>query len=66
MGELHLEVLSHRIRDEYKVNAIVGKPKVSYRETITKSIEIRGKHVKQSGGRGQYRDCILQIRPLTA
>ncbi len=66
MGELHLEVLSHRIRDEYKVNAIVGKPKVSYRETITKSIEIRGKHVKQSGGRGQYGDCILEIRPLTA
>ena len=66
MGELHLEVLSHRIRDEYKVDAIVGKPKVSYRETITKSIEIRGKHVKQSGGRGQYGDCILELRPLTA
>ena len=66
MGELHLEVLSHRIRDEYKVDAVVGKPKVSYRETITKSIEIRGKHVKQSGGRGQYGDCILEIRPLTA
>ena len=66
MGELHLEVLSHRIRDEYKVDAVVGKPKVSYRETITKSIEIRGKHVKQSGGRGQYGDCILTIRPLTA
>jgi len=66
MGELHLEVLSHRIRDEYKVDAIVGKPKVSYRETITKSIEIRGKHVKQSGGRGQYGDCTLEIRPLTA
>jgi elongation factor G len=65
MGELHLEVLSHRIRDEYKVEAVVGKPKVSYRETITKSIEIRGKHVKQSGGRGQYGDCILEIRPLT-
>jgi elongation factor G len=66
MGELHLEVLSHRIRDEYKVEAVVGKPKVSYRETITKDIEIRGKHVKQSGGRGQYGDCILKIRPLTA
>ena len=65
MGELHLEVLSHRIRDEYKVDAVVGKPKVSYRETITKSIEIRGKYVKQSGGRGQYGDCTLNIRPLT-
>ncbi len=65
MGELHLEVLQHRIRDEYKVDAVVGKPKVSYRETVSKSIEIRGKHVKQSGGRGQYGDCILNIRPLT-
>ncbi len=65
MGELHLEVLQHRIRDEYRVDANVGKPRVSYRETITKSIEIRGKHVKQSGGRGQYGDCILEIRPLT-
>ena len=66
MGELHLEVLSHRIRDEYKVDAVVGKPKVSYRETITNALTIRGKHVKQSGGRGQYGDCILEIRPLTA
>lgn len=65
MGELHLEVLSHRIRDEYKVDAIVGKPKVSYRETITKTLEIRGKYVKQSGGRGQYGDCTLRIRPLS-
>ncbi len=65
MGELHLEVLSHRIRDEYRVDAVVGKPKVSYRETITKAITIRGKHVKQSGGRGQYGDCILELRPLT-
>jgi len=65
MGELHLEVLSHRIRDEYKVEATVGKPKVSYRETITKTLEQRGKHVKQSGGRGQYGDCTIKIRPLT-
>ena len=66
MGELHLEVLQHRIRDEYKVDAEVGKPRVSYRETITNALEIRGKHVKQSGGRGQYGDCTLEIRPLTA
>ena len=66
MGELHLEVLSHRLLDEYKVDANVGKPKVSYRETISKSIEVRGKHVKQSGGRGQYGDCILELRPLNA
>jgi len=66
MGELHLEVLQHRIRDEYRVDAVVGKPKVTYRETITRTINVRGKHVKQSGGRGQYGDCILDIRPLTA
>jgi elongation factor G len=64
MGELHLEVLNHRIRDEYRVQAKVGKPAVSYRETISRSLEVRGKHVKQSGGRGQYGDCILNIRPL--
>ncbi len=66
MGELHLEVLQHRMLDDYKVDAVVGKPKVSYRETISREVEIRGKHVKQSGGRGQYGDCILTIRPLTA
>jgi elongation factor G len=66
MGELHLEVLQHRIRDEYRVDADVGKPRVSYRETISKAVSIRGKHVKQSGGRGQYGDCTLDIRPLTA
>jgi elongation factor G len=65
MGELHLEVLQHRMLDDYKVDAVVGKPRVSYRETITNSISIRGKHVKQSGGRGQYGDCTLDIRPLT-
>jgi elongation factor G len=65
MGELHLEVLQHRMLDDYKVDANVGKPRVSYRETITQPVNIRGKHVKQSGGRGQYGDCILDIRPLT-
>jgi elongation factor G len=65
MGELHLEVLQHRMLDDYKVDAVVGSPRVSYRETISKTIEIRGKHVKQSGGRGQYGDCTLSIRPLT-
>ncbi len=65
MGELHLEVLQHRMLDDFKVDAVVGKPRVSYRETISKTLEIRGKHVKQSGGRGQYGDCTLEIRPLT-
>lgn len=65
MGELHLEVLQHRLLDDFKVDAEVGKPRVSYRETITKEVEVRGKHVKQSGGRGQYGDCILVVRPLS-
>ena len=65
MGELHLEVLQHRMLDDFKVDATVGKPRVSYRETITKECEVRGKHVKQTGGSGQYGDCIVKIRPMT-
>jgi elongation factor G len=65
MGELHLEVLQHRMLDDFKVDAVVGKPRVSYRETISKSIKVRGKHVKQTGGSGQYGDCVLEVRPLT-
>ncbi|MFW5829220.1 MAG: elongation factor G, partial [Planctomycetota bacterium] len=66
MGELHLEVLQHRLLDDWKVDATVGTPRVSYRESITKDVEIRGKHVKQTGGSGQYGDCILKIRPMTS
>jgi elongation factor G len=65
MGELHLEVLQHRLLDDFKVDATVGKPRVSYRETVTKKLEVRGKHVKQSGGRGQYGDCVVIMRPMT-
>ena len=64
MGELHLEVLQHRLLDDFKVEANVGTPRVSYREAISKDIETRGKHVKQSGGSGQYGDCIIKVRPL--
>jgi elongation factor G len=53
MGELHLDVLVDRMRREFAVEANIGKPQVAYRETIRKSVEIEGKHVKQSGGRGQ-------------
>lgn len=64
MGELHLEIIVERLKDEYKVNATVSQPKVAYRETITKSVTEEYKHVKQSGGRGQYAHVVFEILPL--
>jgi len=65
MGELHLEVLQHRMLDDFNVDANVGTPRVSYRETITRECQVRGKHVKQTGGSGQYGDCVVKIRPMS-
>lgn len=65
MGELHLDIIIDRMRREFKVEAQVGKPQVSYRETIKKQVETEGKYVHQSGGRGQYGHCWLRIEPLT-
>jgi elongation factor G len=64
MGELHLDVLVDRMRREFSVEANIGKPQVAYRETIRKVVEIEGKHVKQSGGRGQYGHVWLRLEPL--
>jgi elongation factor G len=65
MGELHLEILRHRLTRDHKVDVIVGRPKVAYKETITgTAMHIRGKHQKQSGGRGQYGDCVINIEPF--
>tara|TARA_B110000858_G_scaffold181950_1_gene220851 strand:- start:109 stop:2202 length:2094 start_codon:yes stop_codon:yes gene_type:complete len=64
MGELHLDVLVDRMRREFSVEANIGKPQVAYRETIRKVVEIEGKHVKQSGGRGQYGHVVLRLEPL--
>ncbi len=64
MGELHLEILIDRMKREFHVEANVGKPQVAYKETITKSAEAEGKHIKQSGGRGQYGHCVLTVKPL--
>ena len=64
MGELHLEVLIDRLRREFKVEANVGKPQVAYRETITRASGARGRFVRQSGGRGQYGDVLLEVEPL--
>ena len=63
MGELHLEIIVDRMKREFKVEANVGKPMVAYRETIRGSVESEGKHVKQSGGRGQYGHVWLKIEP---
>lgn len=64
MGELHLEIIVDRLLREFKVGANIGKPQVAYRETITKDVEIEGKFVRQSGGRGQYGHVWLRIEPL--
>jgi elongation factor G len=66
MGELHLEIIVDRMKREFKVEANVGKPQVAYRETIKASVESEGKHVKQSGGRGQYGHVWLKIEPNTS
>lgn len=64
MGELHLEIIVDRLLREFKVNANVGKPQVAYRETITKMVEVEGKFVRQSGGRGQFGHVWLRLEPL--
>lgn len=63
MGELHLEIIVDRLTREFNVNANVGKPQVAYRETISKASKSDMKHAKQSGGRGQYGHCVIEIEP---
>lgn len=63
MGELHLEILVDRMKREFSVEANIGQPQVAYRETIKKEVEIQGKFIKQSGGRGQYGDVWLRLKP---
>ena len=63
MGELHLDVIVDRMKREFKVECNVGAPQVAYRESITKTVEVQGKFVRQSGGRGQYGDCWLRLEP---
>lgn len=64
MGELHLEIIVDRMLREFKVECNVGKPQVAYRETIRKTVKAEGKFVRQSGGRGQYGHCWLELQPL--
>ena len=63
MGELHLEIISHRMLSEFGVSANVGNPRVAYKETITAKAQAEGRFVRQSGGHGQYGDCWLEIEP---
>ncbi len=63
MGELHLEVIVDRLMREFKVSAKVGRPQVAYRETITREVTARGTFKRQSGGKGQYGDCLVEFSP---
>lgn len=64
MGELHLDIIVDRLLREFKVGCNVGNPEVAYRETLRKSVKSEGKFVRQSGGKGQYGHCWLEITPL--
>ena len=64
MGELHLEIIVDRLLREFKVEANVGNPQVSYRETIRKPVNAEGKYIRQSGGKGQYGHCLIKMEPL--
>ena len=63
MGELHLEIIVDRLIREFRVEATVGKPQVAYKETIKSAVKARGRFVRQSGGHGQYGDCLVLFEP---
>ncbi|HIZ89521.1 MAG TPA: elongation factor G [Candidatus Mucispirillum faecigallinarum] len=64
MGELHLEIIVDRLKREFKVEANIGNPQVAYRETFRKTVKSEGKYIKQSGGKGNYGHCWLEMTPL--
>jgi len=66
MGELHLEIIVDRLLREFKVEAKVGEPQVSYREALKKPVKAEGKFIRQSGGKGQYGHCVIELEPLPA
>ena len=66
MGELHLEIIVDRMMREFKVEANIGKPQVAYKETIRKAVRAEGKFIRQSGGKGQYGHCWIEVEPLEA
>jgi elongation factor G len=64
MGELHLEIIVDRLQREFKADCNVGRPQVAYKETIRKTVKAEGRFVRQSGGRGQYGHCWIELAPL--
>lgn len=66
MGELHLEIIVDRLLREFKVEANVGRPQVAYKESFRKTVDVEGKYIKQSGGRGQYGHCKVKFEPMDA
>ncbi len=63
MGELHLEIIVDRMMREFRVEATIGKPQVAYKETIRRAATGEGRHIKQTGGHGQYGHCVIQLTP---
>ena len=64
MGELYLDIIVDRLKREFGVDVNVGRPQVSYRETIRKTVEAEGKYIRQTGGHGQYGHCVIKLEPL--
>ncbi len=64
MGELHLDIYCDRLKREFNIDANIGKPQVAYKETIKSSTRQEGKYVRQSGGKGQYGHCVIEMEPL--
>ena len=64
MGDLHLDIMINRLKKRFNVDVDVGIPKVAYKETVKKKVQVQGKYKRQSGGRGQYGDCWLEVEPL--
>jgi len=64
MGEVHIEVISERLRSRFGIEVTMGKPHIPYRETITRKLKVQGKYKKQSGGHGQYGDVWIEVEPM--
>lgn len=64
MGELHLDIIVDRLRREFNVDANIGRPQVAYKETIKEKVTAEGKYIRQSGGKGQYGHCVIELEPL--